>query len=171
MKTTPECWLPVPGYQGKYLISDQGNIRKISLNTVEKPIQVRKDRAGYLTVRLCQGRTIKTVSIHRLVAAAFIPNPQGKVIANHKDGNKLNNNSTNLEWSSHAENIRHAYVTGLISKSRQCRAVVDLCTGQQFKSVKEAATVSGRPYSTIKNYLNGRRPNPTCFQYWKSEAA
>jgi hypothetical protein len=165
MKNIVESWLPVPGYQGKYLISDQGNIRKVSLNTTEKPIQVRIDRAGYLTVRLCQGSKITTMFIHRLVAAAFVPNPHGKRYVNHKNGNKLDCRAVNLEWTTHAENIQHAYDTGLLSKRSQSKIVIDLCTGQRFESAREAATFYCIPYPTFKNYLNGRRPNPTCLQY------
>ncbi|HEV7331315.1 MAG TPA: NUMOD4 domain-containing protein [Flavisolibacter sp.] len=171
MKNTSEAWLPVPGYQGKYLISDQGNIRKVSLNTTEKPIQIRIDRAGYLTVRLCQGSKIKTLFIHRLVAAAFVPNLYGKQFVNHKNGNKVDCCAVNLEWTTHAENIQHAYDSGLLSKRTQRKTVIDLCTGQRFYSAREAATFYGIPYPTFKNYLNGRRPNPTCLQYAKREAA
>jgi hypothetical protein len=153
------------------MISNGGNIRKVSLNTVEKPIQVRYDRSGYFTVRLWDGTNIKTVFVHRIVAATYVPNPRGKPMANHKNGNKLDNRSINFEWVSHAENIQHAYDTGLISKIRQSKKVVDLCTGRRFISAKEAATITGIPYPTIKNYLNGRRPNPTCLQYEQREAA
>ncbi len=165
MKTTPESWLPIPCYQGKYLISNQGNIRKVSLNTVTQPFSIRIDRAGYKTTRLWKNNKIETVFIHRLVAAAFVPNPHGKLFVNHKDGNKLNNAADNFEWTTHAENVQHAYDTGLISKHRQRKKVVDLCSGKQFSSAREAAELTHIPYSTLKNYLNGQRPNPTCLQY------
>ena len=157
--------MPVPGYQGKYLISDQGNIRKVSLCTVIEPLSIRKDRAGYLTVRLYQNKMLVTVFIHRLVAAAFVPNLQGKKVVNHKNGNKEDNRAENLEWTTHSENIKHAYDTGLISRRRQSKAVIDLCTGQQFETVRQAADFHGIPYPTFKHYMNGRRPNPTCLQY------
>ncbi|RYZ36832.1 MAG: hypothetical protein EOP49_32255, partial [Sphingobacteriales bacterium] len=166
-----EAWFPVPGYQGKYLISDQGKIRKVSLNTTEKPIEVRIDRAGYLTTRLWQGGKIRTLFIHRLLAAAFIQNPHGKRYVNHKNGNKLDNRAVNLEWTTHAENIQHAYDTGLLSKRSQSKTVIDLCTGQRFDSAREASTFYGIAYPTFKSYLNGRRPNPTCLQYERKTAA
>lgn len=165
MKTTPESWLPIPGYQGKYLISNQGNIRKVSLNTIAQPLSIRIDRAGYMTTRLCKSNKIETVYIHRLVATAFVPNLYGKPFVNHKDGNKLNNAAENFEWTTHAENIQHAYDSGLICKRRQRKMVVDLCSGRQFSSVREASELVHIPYPTLKNYLNGHRPNPTCLQY------
>lgn len=124
-----------------------------------------------MTVRLCWGKKITTVFIHRLVAAAFVPNPQRKPFVNHKNGNKLDNRAVNFEWTTHAENIQHAYDTGLINKRRLSKAVVDLCTGQRFESVRDAATFIGIPYPTVKNYLNGQRPNPTCLQYERRAAA
>ena len=116
MKNCPETWLPVPSYQGKYLVSNLGNIQKVSLNTITKPISFRVDRAGYLTTRLYKNNKTETVYLHRLVAAAFVPNPHGKPFVNHKDGNKLNNAADNFEWTTHSENVQHAYDTGLISK-------------------------------------------------------
>jgi NUMOD4 motif/HNH endonuclease len=165
MKNTPETWLPVPGYQGKYLISDQGNIRKISLNTIEKPIQVRKDRAGYLTVRLYHDKKVETRFIHRLVAEVFISNPEGKSIANHRNGIKSDNCAANLEWATFSENIKHAHSTGLIPAKRKRRTVVDRCRNRRYAGVAEAARANGIPVSTCRQYLVGTLRNPTCLRF------
>lgn len=165
METTQEIWLPVPGYQERYLVSNQGNVKKILPNKSEENIKVRKDRGGYLTVRLYDKGVDNTNFLHRLVAIAFVPNPQGKPNVNHKNGIKTDNRAENLEWVTHSENIQHAYDTRLISKQSQSKIVIDLCTGQRFESAREAATFYGIPYSTFKNYLNGRRQNPTSLQY------
>jgi hypothetical protein len=92
----------------------------------KKPVQIRTDRAGYSTVRLCRRSKIKTLLIHRLVAKAFVPNPHGKCSVNYKNGNKPDCRAVNLEWTTHAENVQHSYDTGLISKQSQRKIVIDL---------------------------------------------
>ncbi|WP_018611900.1 HNH endonuclease [Segetibacter koreensis] len=103
--------------------------------------------------------------MHRLLALAYVPNPDGKPYVNHINEIKTDIRPENLEWSTHQENVLHAYRTGLISKKSQMKIVVDRCTGETFQSVKEAAQARSIPYSTCKNYLNGRRPNITSLRY------
>lgn len=67
----------------------------------------------YLSVKLCDNGKEKTVTVHRLVALAFIPNPGNLATVNHKDGNKQNNNVENLEWMTQGENKAHAFDTGV----------------------------------------------------------
>jgi len=69
--------------------------------------------SGYKTLILYSGNVAKNKMIHRLVASAFIPNPENKKEVNHKDGNKLNNNVENLEWCTPSENQYHSHRTGL----------------------------------------------------------
>lgn len=91
-----------------YEVSDEGQIRRNG-----NILKTRIDRYGYEIVTLwCNGKCL-TRKIHRLVAIAFIPNPDELPTVNHIDGNKLNNRVTNLEWLSVAENHRHAFATGL----------------------------------------------------------
>lgn len=95
-----------------YEVSDSGDVRRIGS---EKALTPFKDKDGYLVVNLSFGATRKRKSIARLVADAFIPNPENKPLVNHKNGrNKTNNSVDNLEWSTVSENTQHAFDTGLI---------------------------------------------------------
>jgi len=80
----------------------------------DKRFQSQKLRSGYQAVRT-QG---KNYYLHRLMAQAFIPNPDNLPQVNHKDSNKLNNNLNNLEWISHANNIKHGFATGDYKKTK-----------------------------------------------------
>lgn len=89
-----EIWREIKGYEGCYSISNLGNVKNIITGKILNPALKRN---GYLSVDLRYGRS-KTVSIHRLVAEAFIPNPLGLPYVNHKDEFKTNNKVENLEW-------------------------------------------------------------------------
>lgn len=103
-----EKWLDVVGYEGLYQVSDLGRIKR---DGHIKATYI--DKGGYITVSLSKKSKQKTLKVHRLVALAFIPNPDGKITVNHIDGNKHNNSVKNLEWSTHSENHKHAYRLGL----------------------------------------------------------
>ena len=105
-----EEWKPVKGYEGIYAVSNYGNVYSIRSERILIPI---KTRAGYLRVHLSVGGDCKSRFVHRLVAQAFIPNPDGKPTVNHSDGNKFNNCIDNLVWATHKENNEHAYNSGL----------------------------------------------------------
>lgn len=152
-----------------YMISENGEINLLNYYCPDYDVYVvlspRVDRVGYLTVRLSREGKSYTKYLHRLLAEAFIPNPMGLKYVNHKDGNVRNNQLNNLEWVSHAQNIQHAYDTGLIDKGHFEKSVIDTANGIVYKSCKEAALHKGIKYSTCKNYLNGRRANPTGLKY------
>lgn len=95
----------------EYEVSTDGNIRKKKSGIISK---LDEDRDGYLFARF-QIKGVKfKFPIHRLVAIAYLPNPDNKAEVNHKDGNKKNNKLNNLEWTTRAENRAHAYATGLM---------------------------------------------------------
>jgi hypothetical protein len=118
-----EIWVPVAGYEGKYMVSSYGRVlglaRKIkskrnSLRHKGEKMLVLCKRNGYVAITLGDGNgNKKQVLVHRLVATTFIPNPEQKPQVNHKDGDKKNNRIENLEWSTPSENGKHAYAIGL----------------------------------------------------------
>lgn len=98
-------WRPVKGLEGFYEVSSVGEIRRVG--NIE-PRKKGKMTAGYYCVTCYVNNVARHISIHRAVAEAFIPNPEGKRTVNHKDGNKLNNVVSNLEWATHSENSLHS---------------------------------------------------------------
>ena len=104
-----EIWRPVVGYEGLYEVSNIGRVRSLDRFYYRlhkgKVLSPTKDRYGYLTVTLnCNGKS-KTIKIHRLVAQAFLPNPDNLPQVNHKDEDKTNNNVDNLEWCTAKYNV------------------------------------------------------------------
>lgn len=118
-----EMWKDIQGYEGHYQVSNLGRVKTLPRTTLRTngrslPVRekIRKTQFSankYVNVDLYNGKTIKWVGVHRLVALAFIPNPKNKPQVNHLDGNPLNNNAENLEWCTASENHIHAYRTGL----------------------------------------------------------
>lgn len=107
-----EEWKDVVGWEGLYKVSNTG---KVYSCYAKKERKLSVEKLGYASVDLWDKRHMKRVKVHRLVALAFLDNPDNKQQVNHKDGNKLNNNVENLEWSTAKENSTHAYDTGLSS--------------------------------------------------------
>ena len=101
----------VKGFEGHYSVSDDGKVYSHKRNIIMK---LKLNTYGYLTIHLKNGDINKHPSVHRLVAEAFIPNPENKPTVNHIDGNKQNNHVSNLEWSTHKEQMDHAIATGLV---------------------------------------------------------
>ena len=104
-----EEWRPVVGYEGLYEVSNTGQVRSLDRFYYRlhkgKVLSPTKDRYGYLTVTLnCNGKS-KTIKIHRLVAQAFLPNPDNLPQVNHKDEVKTNNSVDNLEWCTAKYNV------------------------------------------------------------------
>jgi len=128
MKTAEE-WKDIEGYEGIYKISNLGEVksleRKSAFNRngksffrtyhekILKPALSGSTSDKYLVVCLCKNKRSHTNKIHRLIAKAFILNPENKRCVNHIDGNKTNNHISNLEWCTHSENMKHAYKIGL----------------------------------------------------------
>ena len=106
-----EEWKPIEGYEGLYEISNYGQVNNIKRNKLLKPYS--STHLIYPRVNLSKNKKAKLHYHHRLLAKAFIPNPEDLPEINHKDGDKTNNSLENLEWVSHVQNVRHAFEEGL----------------------------------------------------------
>ena len=114
-----ETWLPVKDFEGLYEVSSFAKIRSVERFIVldthtylkkQKELTQFNDGRGYLHVKLYDGKANpKSLTVHRIVAIAFVPNPNNLPEVNHIDGNKLNNYPENFEWTSRRDNIKHAY--------------------------------------------------------------
>lgn len=117
-------WQPTFIYGHKYEIGEDGKVRSIHGRWgVGKVLKTRINRHGYEQINLWDVDKMKTVTLHRLVATAFLGNPDNLPQINHKDGNKENNHVGNLEWISQAGNQQHARRTGLYKNQRRGEGV------------------------------------------------
>lgn len=109
-------WESTKGRERLWFVSDHGNVKVVkSWNGEENTPSItetggHKNSGRYLALSI---NTAPEKYIHRLVASAFLPNPEGKATINHKDGNKSNNHIDNLEWATYSENVQHAVQNGL----------------------------------------------------------
>ena len=145
--TVSEIWQDIAGYEGLYMISDKGNVysveRKDSMGREcgGRTLTPKTNPDGYPRIALNKNGTTKQYLIHRLVAQAFIPNPNNYLEINHKDEDKSNNNVENLEWCTRKYNIN--FGTGIEratqKQSKKVKAI-NVKTGEvlTFNSAKEA---------------------------------
>lgn len=110
-----EIWKDVIGHEGYYQVSNLGRVKRVESKIKVKNFyrKVKENinylhRGTYITVTLCSRNVKRTHTVHRLVAKAFILNPENKPQVNHLDSNKYNNNINNLEWCTCSENNYHA---------------------------------------------------------------
>lgn len=145
-------WLPVKGYEELYEVSDTGEVRSVDrvlsvTNQKERLfkgrvlLQTMNKQVQYKQVSLWKENKGTSYYVHRLVAEAFIPNPEGKPEVNHIDGNRQNNHISNLEWVTSGENSLHASKTGLrvytnrLTKDEFLDCLYDVINGESYQSL------------------------------------
>lgn len=158
-------WREIKGYENLYWVNQFGEVK----NGKGKILKQTLNTSGYVYTRLCKGkRQYKWHFIHRLVASAFLENPENKPDVNHKDGNKLNNKVSNLEWVTKRENHLHrVYLLKKTNSGWSPKAVVCLETGKKFKSIAEASGYCGfKTIGNLSQVLNGKRQTAGGF-HWR----
>lgn len=159
-----EIWKDIEEYEGIYQVSNHGRIKSmigwnghkyIKREKMLNPYKQEGSKNYYRAiVKLKKDGKGKEFKVHRLVAEAFIPNPENKAEVNHLDGNPLNNIVSNLEWSTHQENITHSIDTGLkvntINTIDRKTMVTFLNNGYNYD---EIADILGIAKGTVFNYI------------------
>ena len=132
-----EEWKRIKDYED-YEISNFGRIKSYKQDKNGKITLGNKDKKGYLTKTLYNKDGCKTFKVHRLVAQAFIPNPNNLPQINHKDENKTNNNVKNLEWCTNKYNLNYGTRNKRAAKTMG-KKVVCVATGEIFNGIREAS--------------------------------
>ena len=169
-----EIWKPVDGFEGVYEVSNYGRVKSLARNIdhngfirhrkerILKPI--RRNRQGYMAVNLYTGKHQFTMyAIHRLVGAAFLPNPDGLPYINHKHENPMNNRADNLEWCTQTYNTNYGTCPARISLAGSKRVAQKSMDGKIIR-LWPSATAAGRGIGIngvghIGDAANGKRPH------------
>ena len=162
-----EIWKDITGYEGLYQVSNLGNVKSLNYNKTgkEKILKGGKGKDGYLQVVLCKEDKRKTHTIHRLVATAFIDNPNNLPQVNHIDENNTNNCVDNLEWCNCKYNINYGTRNKRVSKAQENRKDISKLILQftkdgdfvrRWNSVREVERELGIYHSNISNCCKGK---------------
>lgn len=175
-----EVWKDIQGYEGLYQVSNLGRVRSLSRYVnYGHSVAYRKGRilkegiatCGYRQVELRKNNRPTHALVHRLVAQAFIPNPDNLPQVNHKDENKANNQVSNLEWNTSKDNIN--YGTGIKRRAEKLSTAIIMCNldGTEinhFNSLNEASRKTGISAGNICMCCKGRRETANGYK-WKYE--
>lgn len=158
-----EEWAIIDGYEN-YAISTHGRVFSFMRTYIDtmgrkrdignRIMTLSDSNAGYNTVRLTSQDKSENKLVHRLVANAFLENPNKYIYVNHKDGNKKNNNIKNLEWCSPSHNNQHAHDNGLIKQSKKVLVIQDDQPIGSFISLHDAGRRLNIPFQTIAKIID-----------------
>lgn len=163
-----EIWKDIQGFEGLYQVSNIGGIKSLSRVCVQRQrTYIKKEqimrkyfnRQGYLCVRLSKNNIQKGFLVHRLVAQAFIPNPENKQTINHKNGIHFDNRVENLEWATYLENNIHAYENGFRSQESRRKPILQLKNNivvNRYNSLTEIKKEGKYNTRDIKSVLTGK---------------
>lgn len=179
-----EEWKEIPGFNGAYMVSNYGRVLSVSrtvrsgktnfVKTKDIIMKSHKNKKGYDKVSFNLNGKTKSVFVHRLVATAFIANPNNKPQVNHIDGNKSNNVVLNLEWCTNGENQIHAYslglnkVTGRAGRKKIRVRQIDPITGiaiAEYDSLADAGRKTDAHWINIRNAALGKRKTAGGYQW------
>lgn len=162
-----EIWKDIAGYEGYYEISNLGRVR----NSLKRVITKKLNGNGYFRLILYKNKVQKNKTIHRLLAEAFIPNPENKPQVNHINGIKTDFRLQNLEWVTGKENSIHAHVNGFTKNTYEkglnhvgrkvTKDLFDDIKEQLFKKIRgtEIARQTGLSVTTISKIKHNRYKN------------
>ena len=131
-----EIWRDVVDYENLYKISNYGRLKSL-LNKDAKILLLKSNELGYRLASIFKNKQMKNARIHRLVAQAFLTNPENKPAVNHKDARPINNCVWNLEWVTLKENMLHANQMGLINRLKGENAPSAKFTSEQVRYLRE----------------------------------
>lgn len=165
-----EEWAHINGYDGLYIISNLGRVKRYKKG-YWKTLKPTKNNHGYLTVQLSKNGKVSKYKIHRLVALHFIPNLENKSEVNHIDENKENNAVSNLEWTTHKENLNHGTRNERASKTMKEKFKNGDYRRKRTKKVSCYDIVSGDFIQEFESMAQAsyELKNPTYGYYWSYE--
>ena len=161
-----EIWRDIPQYEGMYQVSSKGRVRSLDRTLLTangehkmkgRVLSPNVNNSGYYYVTLSKDRRHWCAKVHRLVATAFIPNPDNLPEVNHRDGNKLNCCIENLEWCNHSDNHKHSFRMGLskvgVAQKAKRKSVlqIDAVTGEVVREWDSIADANRHFYGNPRN--------------------
>lgn len=177
MDMRKEFWKEIPNFEGFYEASNLGRIRSMSRQIKTRPhgrwylrtikstlLKEAENGFGYKVVGLCKKGVVRHYKVQRLIASAFIPNPDKKSDTNHKSGDKGDNSVKNLEWVTRGENHKHAFRMGLRRRPKGKRKlnekkvrIIKIIIKLGFLNIKDIAELFCVKGSCISNIKHGHR--------------